>query len=233
MACPTCDGFLAFLMNAHRVWPRSQHSAQTSWGVGHFEQAVLAGVSAQAGGGGERRQEALPQPPPMRVGAGSGACTFLATRALGLGADATTKAGAWCGHSRPRWLTQKLQPAEAPRDWAPPQPPHWQQPRALASTGADALQPAVKAAGGSATLGDDVIRPPSALLPWHTAPSQHSATAMRATRPATMPATKAQTLVATRDSLRIDALTTIPLRSARRPGRLGSMPPYFAVRARS
>ena len=74
-------------------------------------------------------------------------------------------------------------------------------------------------------FGDDVIRyrrlaciqPPASTRHRHESNRSHSP--------------PAQTLVATRDS-RAGPLTRF-VRSARRPGRLGSMPPYFAVRARS
>ena len=51
--------------------------------------------------------------------------------------------------------TQKLQPAEDPRDWAPPQPPHWR-PRRWPP--GQTLPPASKRLVAQPHFGDDVIR---------------------------------------------------------------------------
>ena len=90
------------------VWPRSQHSRKPLGASGFWR--VLAGVSAQAAAGGA--EEALPQPPPALGQALEP--PFLQWRCCAPQAWAPEPAG-----------TQKLQPAEDPRDWAPPQPPHW------------------------------------------------------------------------------------------------------------
>ena len=90
------------------VWPRSQHWRRPLGASGFWR--ALAGVSAQAAAGGA--EEALPQPPPAQGQALEP--PFLQRRCCAPQAWAPEPAG-----------TRKLQPAEAPRDWAPPQPPHW------------------------------------------------------------------------------------------------------------
>jgi hypothetical protein len=182
------------------VWP-SPAFAQTSWGVG-----ILAGAGRGFGsGGGGGAEEALPQSPPVR--ARSGATFFAAAllRTTGLGAG---PAG-----------TRKLQPAEAPRDWAPPQPPHWRPRRWPQGRCFHQRQ----SSWWLSHFGDDVIRhrrlaciQPPAL-----------ATAMRATA-ATAPSANscgdARQQRGPVDSIRAKrSQTWMPLEHA----------PYFAVRARS